>query len=194
MNSFPKLSFFLAFIIPFFAGAQIKLPAIISDNMILQQNAKVALWGWAQPAEKISITNTWDKKSISVTADASGKWQAYVNTTKAGGPYQLSFKGSNVVEVKNILLGEVWLASGQSNMEFFIGKTSSASYTGVINHEEVMKDAEHPNIRTIDVPNKVADEPLTDFKGQLENSEGLAVELLRRVQRREAAGSPVQDL
>ena len=166
MNSFYKSFLFLVFFMPFFSGAQIKLPAIISDNMILQQNAKVALWGWAQPGEKVSITATWSNKSISVTTAASGKWLTYVNTIKAGGPYQLTFKASNSVVVKNILLGEVWLASGQSNMEFFVGKTSSASYTGVINHDDVMKDAEHPDIRTIDVPNKVADEPQTDFKGE----------------------------
>jgi len=134
--------------------------------MILQQNSKASLWGWASPGEKITITNSWNNKSATVTADPSGKWLTYVNTSKAGGPYQLRFKASNVIEVKNILLGEVWLASGQSNMEFFVGKTSNGSYTGVINHDEVMKDAEHPDIRTIDVPNKVADEPQIDFKGE----------------------------
>src|SRR6476620_8256520 len=133
--------------------SQIKLPAIISDNMILQQNSKAALWGWASPGEKITITSSWNKKTVSVVADASGKWMTYVATSKAGGPYTLIFGGSNSIEVKNILLGEVWLASGQSNMEFFVGKTSSSSYTSVINHDDVMKDAEHPDIRQIDVPN-----------------------------------------
>lgn len=166
MRIFCKTFFSFTFLISVFAQAQIKLPAIISDNMILQQNTKVALWGWAQPGEKIAVTNSWDHKTATLTADASGKWLTWMKTTKAGGPYQLSFKASNTIEVKNILLGEVWLASGQSNMEFFIGKTSNASYTGVINHDEVMKDAEHSDIRTIDVPNKVADEPLNDFKGE----------------------------
>lgn len=134
--------------------------------MILQQNKKIALWGWAKPGEKITITNTWSKESTTIAADENGKWITYIKTKKAGGPYQLTFKASNTIEVKNILLGEVWLASGQSNMEFFIGKTSNASYQGVINYEDAMKDAEHPDIRTIDVPNKVADEPQTDFKAE----------------------------
>ena len=146
-------------------SAQVKLPAIISDHMILQQNAKVALWGWAAPGEKVTITASWNKNAITVTADASGKWQTTVSTTKAGGPYQLTFKASNTIDVNNILFGEVWLASGQSNMEFFIGKTSSSSYTGIHNYNEVVKDAEHPSIRQIDVPNRVADSPQADFKG-----------------------------
>ncbi len=146
--------------------AQIKLPAIISDHMILQQNAEVALWGWASPGETIAITNSWDRKTTKVTADTSGKWLTHIKTTKAGGPYNLTFTGKNKLEIKDILLGEIWLASGQSNMEFFIGKMQNPSYTGVINYEEVIKDAEHPGIRTIDVPNKVADEPQSDFEGE----------------------------
>lgn len=146
--------------------AQIKLPALISDNMILQQQASVALWGWAQPGEKIEIKNSWSSKKVSVTAGADGKWLTHINTAKAGGPYTITFTGANTITVNNVLLGEVWLASGQSNMEFFIGKTSNGSYTGVINHDEVMQDAEHPDIRTIDVPNKVADEPQYEFKAE----------------------------
>jgi sialate O-acetylesterase len=161
-----KTLFFLSLFISGLVNAQVKLPAIISNNMILQQNSKVALWGWASPGEKISITNSWNGKSTSVVADASGKWLTYIATTKAGGPYQLTFKASNTVTVDNILLGEVWLSSGQSNMEFFVGKTNNPSYTGVVNYDEVVKDAEHPDIRLIDVPNKVADEPQYDFKGE----------------------------
>lgn len=160
--------FLLVFLTPFLSTllhAQIKLPAIISDHMILQQNAKVALWGWASPGEVVTVTNSWNKKAVKATADASGKWLTYIYTTKAGGPFTLTFTGNNTITVNDVLLGEVWLASGQSNMEFFIVKTSSSSYTGVTNYNEVIKDAEHPDIRTIDVPNKVADEPQTDFKG-----------------------------
>lgn len=146
--------------------AQVKLPAIISDNMVLQQQSKVALWGWASPGEKITITNSWNRRAITLEADASGKWLTYLTTAQAGGPHTLTFKGENTIQIKNILLGEVWLASGQSNMEFFIGKTSNASYTGIHNYAAVIKDAEHPNIRSIDVPNKVADTPQTDFKGE----------------------------
>jgi sialate O-acetylesterase len=166
MNPFLKCFCLVVLFTGHIAIAQVRLPAIISDNMILQQNSKVALWGWAQSGEKVTIINTWNNKTTSVTANASGKWLTYIATAKAGGPYSLSFKASNNIEVKNILLGEVWLSSGQSNMEFFIGKTPNGSYTGVSNYDEVIKDAEHPDIRLIDVPNKVADEPQGDFKGE----------------------------
>lgn len=147
------------------ALAQIKLPALISTNMVLQQKSKVALWGWAKPGEKVEITTSWNSKSTDVTTDANGKWMTKVKTTKAGGPYTIKFKSSNEITVNNVLLGEVWLAGGQSNMEFFLSRTRSSSYTGTINFEEEIKNANYPLIRQIDVGNKNAGEPQTDFKG-----------------------------
>ncbi len=146
------------------AHAVIKLPSIIANHMVLQQNTKVALWGWANAGEKVTITTTWNNKITNVTADAAGKWITYVSTIKAGGPYSITFKGSNQIKIEDVLLGEVWLASGQSNMEFFVAKTRSG-YTGVINYEQEIKEANFPNIRQIDVANKNADEPQQDFKG-----------------------------
>jgi len=100
--------------------ADVKLPSIISDNIVLQRNSKVKIWGWASPGEKIKIRASWLKSAVSVTADDSGKWITQLKTTKEGGPYTLTITGRNVVKVKNILLGEVWVCSGQSNMEFTI--------------------------------------------------------------------------
>ena len=148
-----------------FTTAAVRLPSLISDNMVLQQKSKVALWGWADAGEQVTITTSWNNKTEKITAGASGKWLVYVATTKAGGPYKITFIASNTVQVSNILLGEVWLASGQSNMEFFVGKTRSSSYTGVIDYEQEIKAANFPAIRQIDVANKNAGEPQTDFKG-----------------------------
>ena len=148
------------------ALAQIKLPALISNNLVLQQNTKVALWGRANPGEKVSITTSWNNKTTNVTTDPLGKWSTKVKTTKAGGPYTIKFKASNEQAVTNVLLGEVWLASGQSNMEFFLAKTRSSSYTGAINWDEEVKNANYPMIRQIDVANKNAGDPQTDFKGE----------------------------
>jgi sialate O-acetylesterase len=133
--------------------------------MVLQQKTKVAVWGWAEPGEKVSVTPTWNNKVVQVTAGQDGKWLTYLPTGSAGGPYKISFKASNEITVENVLLGEVWLASGQSNMEFFVGKTKSPSYTGVLNYEQEISEANYPAIRQIDVANKNADEPQQDFKG-----------------------------
>jgi sialate O-acetylesterase len=161
-----KSLFFLLFIvINYSAFSAVKLPAIISNNMVLQQNTKAALWGWADAGEKVSITTSWDNKTTTITAGADGKWITWVKTGAAGGPYTIRFKASNEITVENVLLGEVWLASGQSNMEFFVAKTRSSSYTGVINYEEEIKVANYPMIRQIDVANKNAAEPQDDFKG-----------------------------
>lgn len=146
--------------------AQVKLPAIISDNMVLQQNQNVALWGWAAPNEQVTIKPSWTKKSITTKADASGKWLVNIKTEKAGGPYSITFQASNSIEIKNVLLGEVWLAGGQSNMEFFMAKVEkSGSYNGEIHVAEETPLANFPNIRYIDIENKVADEPQADTKG-----------------------------
>jgi len=155
--------FAVLFALSFSSYATIKLPSLISNNMVLQQNTKVALWGWADAGEKIMITTSWNQKTITTTTDAGGKWITYVPTTKFGGPYSITFKASNELKIENVLLGEVWLSSGQSNMEFFVGKTTNASYTGVINYQQEIKDADFPMIRQLDVPNKVAEIPIDNF-------------------------------
>lgn len=145
--------------------AEIKLPSIISNNMILQQKARVSLWGWAAAGETVNILTSWNNKITKVTTASNGKWKVMVVTGKAGGPFTISFKGTNELKIENVLLGEVWLASGQSNMEFFVGKTKSSSYTGVPDYETEIPKANFPMIRQIDVANKNADEPQENFKG-----------------------------
>jgi sialate O-acetylesterase len=149
------------------ASANLRLPAIISDNMVLQQNSNIALWGWANPGEAVTIKAGWPANAgAAVTAGADGKWMAWIKTGKAGGPYTISFIASDTITVKNVLLGEVWLASGQSNMEFFMAKTRNASYTGVIDYQSEIAAADFPSIRMIDVPNKIADAPQDNFTGK----------------------------
>jgi sialate O-acetylesterase len=147
------------------AQATIKLPALISDNMVLQQQSVVTLWGWASPGEKISVEVSWNKKKYAAVTDITGNWQLKVRTVKAGGPYSISFTGENSITVKNVLLGEVWLASGQSNMEFPVGK-SEGWRNGVHNYATEIPKANYPDIRMIDVPNLVADSIKNDFVGQ----------------------------
>jgi sialate O-acetylesterase len=101
------------------AIAALKLPAIIGDNMVLQRNIKVPIWGWADPGKKVQIM--FQKRNFEGIAGSDGKWALKLNSYQAGGPYQMLIKsGNEQVLIKNILIGDVWITSGQSNMEFGI--------------------------------------------------------------------------
>lgn len=95
----------------------IKLSAIFNDNMVLQQTSECAIWGKASKNTKVRITTSWNKKRYCTTSSADGSWKVKVSTPIAGGPYQISITDGTMLTLKNILIGEVWVCSGQSNME-----------------------------------------------------------------------------
>ncbi|MDR0713645.1 MAG: sialate O-acetylesterase [Bacteroidales bacterium] len=98
--------------------AEIKLPAIFSDNMVLQQQSQVAVWGWAKANANVKVTSSWNKKSYTVQSDGKGFWKVKIATPVAGyTPYTLTVSDGKPVTLKNVLIGEVWICSGQSNME-----------------------------------------------------------------------------
>lgn len=99
------------------AYANIRLPSVLGNNMVLQQQCSVKLWGWASPAEVIYITTSWNNKTDSVKTTRDANWQLMVQTPAAGGPYAITFKGNNSIVLNDVLIGEVWICSGQSNME-----------------------------------------------------------------------------
>ena len=147
-------------------SAQVKLPALVSDNMVLQQNAKVNLWGWAAPNEKINIYLGWSNLPVNVTADAEGNWKTTVETPQGGqAAYDITIEASNKITLKNILIGEVWLCSGQSNMFFPVGREEGTWKTGVKNYEEEVKNAVFPNIRLFTVALNASAKPLEDVTG-----------------------------
>ena len=98
--------------------AHIRLPAVISSNMVLQQQSTVKLWGWCSPSEKITVTTSWNNKTDSFKGTRDANWQVAIQTPAAGGPYTITIKGKNTIVLENILIGEVWVCSGQSNMEW----------------------------------------------------------------------------
>ena len=106
-----------ACLFPALLSAKVKLPSFFSDGMVLQQQTNAKIWGWAKPAAEIKITSSWNKKSYTTTADDNGSWNIRIVTPVAGGPYSLSFSDGEPLTINNILIGEVWLCSGQSNME-----------------------------------------------------------------------------
>jgi sialate O-acetylesterase len=126
------------------AWANISLPEIFSDNMVLQQKTEVPLWGWAKSGETVTIKADWLDKEITAKAGSQGTWKVLLKTPEAGGPYNIHLKGYNEVILKNVLIGEVWLCSGQSNMEW-------SAQSGIINGEDEIKNANYPGIRLFTV-------------------------------------------
>lgn len=103
------------------AAAKVELPNFMGDNMVLQQQTDAALWGTATPGKKVTIRPGWTKQKTTVIADAeTGRWSTRIATPAAGGPYDIEFSDGEKLIVRNVLIGEVWLCSGQSNMEMFV--------------------------------------------------------------------------
>ena len=100
------------------ASADVRLPAIIGSHMVLQQQSDVKLWGWSSPAEGITISTSWDTTTYKITATNGATWSTTIKTPAAGGPYTITIKGNNEIILNDVLIGEVWVCSGQSNMEW----------------------------------------------------------------------------
>lgn len=128
--------------------AQVKLASVFTDDMVLQQQTKAALWGWSAGGKKVTVIPSWSKKAIKTTADADGKWKVYVETPVAGGPYTITVSDGQALTLKNILIGEVWLCAGQSNMEM-----AMRGFTGqpVTNSNQAILKSTNPKIRVYTV-------------------------------------------
>src|ERR1044072_1493726 len=105
-------------------SANIRLPAVLGSNMVLQQQSAVKLGGWSDAAEKIIVTTSWNNHTDTVIGTRDANWQVIVQTPVAGGPYTITFKGRNTIVLQNVMIGEVWVCSGQSNMEWSNYNTS----------------------------------------------------------------------
>ncbi|MDP4291371.1 MAG: sialate O-acetylesterase [Bacteroidota bacterium] len=151
------------FLFQFVAAQQLKMPAIFSDNMVLQQKTNVPVWGWNTPGREVQVTGSWNHKTVRTLADNSGKWMLKIKTPAAGGPYTLTVKGEQSVVFQNVMIGEVWICSGQSNMEMpMAGWTNQP----VQNSEPTIKESSnYPDIRLFNVQKKLSAVPLSDCKG-----------------------------
>ncbi|MDO6518456.1 sialate O-acetylesterase [Zobellia uliginosa] len=144
--------------------AKIELPNIFSDDMVLQRNEKVSLWGWANTGEEITVHTSWDNQEYHVKTNIEARWKLEIDTPEAGGPYTISLKGDeNEIVLKNVLIGEVWLCSGQSNMEW-----SATTNAGIDHAEEEIKKADYPNIRLFTVARRTSNYPQDDLPGTWE--------------------------
>lgn len=150
------------------ADSVVSLPGVFNSNMVLQQNMDVPVWGFAPQGEKVTVTGSWGE-SFEATADANWKWLGKVKTPAAilgqAPKYTLTVAGSkNTILLDNILIGDVWVCSGQSNMEFPM--TTNAPWTlGVNNYETEIAAANYPNIRLFKVPKRASSIPATDCGG-----------------------------
>lgn len=131
------------------ASATVKPASIFTDHMVLQQQSKVAIWGWAKPATKVKVLTSWNKVSYAATTDETGKWKVKVTTPAAGGPYEIELNDGEKLALKDILIGEVWFCGGQSNMEMPMKGFKSQP---VIGSNEVILKSSNPNIRLYTVP------------------------------------------
>ncbi|MGV3528059.1 MAG: sialate O-acetylesterase [Flavisolibacter sp.] len=140
------------------AMANVRLPAVINNNMVLQQRSSAKIWGWADPGEKVFITTSWNNMTDSITTNGNGQWQLHVSTPTAGGPYSITIKGNNTIELENVLIGEVWICSGQSNMEMNY-------HWGLPQMEEDFATANNRNIRLFHIPKSTAATPQDHGEG-----------------------------
>lgn len=106
------------------ASADVRLPALVGSNMVLQRDAKIKVWGWADPGEKVHVT--FQDRTIATRADRNGQWMATLGPYPAGGPHEMVVAGKNTLTLQDVLIGDVWLGSGQSNMEWPLKATSGA--------------------------------------------------------------------
>jgi sialate O-acetylesterase len=144
-------------LLPLSAGAELKLPAIIGDNMVLQQKLANPVWGWDAPGTEVTVTFAGQTKNAKAGPD--GRWTVKLDPVPANAkPQTMSIKGTTARELKNILVGEVWICSGQSNMQWNVGSCWDADLE--------IATAKYPQIHLITVPNVGLQEPQTNFRGE----------------------------
>lgn len=136
------------------ANANVRMPLIFSDGMVLQRDKQIPIWGFADANESVEVH--FNKQIKKTTADKNGKWTVNLNAEKAGGPFELAIIGKNKITIKNVLVGEVWICSGQSNMEFQVFKT--------MNSEKEISSADYPMIRHFGVAQDLSGTPKDDLK------------------------------
>ncbi len=139
--------------------AQLRLPAILASGMVLQQNDSVSLWGWGGPGTKVFVTTSWNGQTDSTKVSSGARWLLRIKTPSAGGPFTISIKNNSVIVLDDVMIGEVWVCSGQSNMEM--------SYSwGEKDIATVLATAENKNIRFFHIPRTTSDYPQDDVKAK----------------------------
>ncbi|QIX60124.1 sialate O-acetylesterase [Hymenobacter sp. BT18] len=146
--------------------AAVRLPALVTDHMVLQRDQALPIWGWAEAGEHVAIW--WQDHRYTATTAAGGKWQVLLPAAAAGGPFTMTIQGSNTLVINDILVGDVWLASGQSNMEMPLRDANApqpGAYPVVLNAEQEVAQASFPQIRQFTVKKAPAATPQAVVEG-----------------------------
>ena len=149
------------FVVLMLAGwlrAEVKPSALFSDHAVLQSGREVPVWGTAAPGERVTVSLLKQKKSA--VAGADGRWIVRLAKLTPGGPYTMTIAGSNTIQVQDVLVGEVWVGSGQSNMEFTVS-VKAARFAGMQDEDKVMAAANYPQIRMFTAAHVTSPMPLT---------------------------------
>ena len=147
--------------------AKVILPAVFSSGMVLQQKQQVKFWGMANRNASLIISTSWDKKNYTIKVDATGKWQAKIATPSAGGPFQVTFNDGAKSVLTDVLVGEVWLCSGQSNMEMPVKGFANQP---ILNSADILLDAEVPGVRLFRIPKSMSQEKLDTLNAKWEHT------------------------
>ncbi|WP_449438707.1 hypothetical protein [Pedobacter steynii] len=157
---FFKGSFILASVfLSSLAQAKVTLPSVFSDNMVFQQKTNVAIWGNTDAGKIVKVNATWNNKTYTAKADSDGKFKVLLPTPSYGGPYNVSISDGDVTQLSNVLIGDVWVCSGQSNMEMPL-----AGWGKINNYEQEIKDANYPKIRLLQAVHVTSNSLLDDAK------------------------------
>lgn len=159
----------LLFLVTFVgANAKVTLPAVLGDNMVLQRNTNANIWGKAKPGATVKVRPSWDNKTYKATADNDGNWKTAIATGYAGGPYSITISDGDQVVLNNVLLGEVWICSGQSNMEMMVHGFMHQPVEGGL--DAILDAPNHPDMRFFTVERASLDAPADDCKGTWQES------------------------
>jgi sialate O-acetylesterase len=142
---------FYVLFLPLAVQAQLRLPAVFGDHMVFQQKAEAPVWGWSHPGAGVTIKASWNDEEVKTRAANTGSWMAVLRTPEAGGPYSVTITSGGVVTLEDVMVGEVWICSGQSNMEWSMNAASDG--------KEDIPQANFPHIRLFHAPKSGADYP-----------------------------------
>jgi len=147
----------LSFLMCSTAFADVRLPHLIGNHMVLQRDMPIRIWGWAEPDEKVAVA--LNRQQATGTTNKDGKWEVTLPAMSAGGPYELLITGKNQIKIDDVLLGEVWICSGQSNMNWVMSHRTT-------NFDQEIAAADHPQIRLFTVPEPKNAEARDDFQSE----------------------------